>query len=194
MTKIENEIESIMLERSDFNLSSLLQTKKSLTQRTANLEANVQYIADYDRRKWQKASSDDQIHVLEIVYELQKDFEGLLDFAITLIKRCNEAMSLIQAVTTLRQTDRAVEESRSLKNLTLLAFFFVPLGFTTSVFGMNFKEFSSQNSVTIGFWLAVAIPVTLIAMSPFYADIKASAERIWENSFPRSRKRVEDDV
>jgi len=42
----------------------------------------------------------------------------------------------------------------------LLAFFFIPLSFTASFFGMNFKELGSSNQdLSVWVWFIVSVPI-----------------------------------
>ncbi|CAD6584200.1 MAG: hypothetical protein ASARMPRED_001626 [Alectoria sarmentosa] len=161
--RLEDELEPSVLAGRKFNLSTLLHTKKSLNRRTYGLSSNIRFIQSYQDLDWPKAANESSKDMRKIVEELQIDFKDLLALTHALVERCNESISLIQAVVTVRQADRAMEESQSLKRLTVLAFFFVPLSFTTSIFGMNLRNFSDQNSLSIWIWIVVAVPVALIS-------------------------------
>lgn len=166
--RLNDEFDPSTLRGRDFHLSTLLHTKALLTHRIHGLESNVRFITGYKNLDWPKASNESAGTVKRIAEELGMDFQHLVALSKTLITRCNDSISLIQAVTTVRQAERAMEESRSLKRLTILAFFFVPLSFTTGLFGMNFKELADQNGnrLSIWVWVIVAIPLTLISLVP----------------------------
>lgn len=56
----------------------------------------------------------------------------------------------------IRESNRSIEEAISVKRLTQLAFIFVPLGFVTSLFGMNVQQLSG-NGVELWVFLVTAV-------------------------------------
>ncbi|KFY83753.1 hypothetical protein V500_09918, partial [Pseudogymnoascus sp. VKM F-4518 (FW-2643)] len=78
--------------------------------------------------------------VEQVVLRLIDDYEHLLNRARSLSIQYKEGMEYIQNSAMLYESRKAIEQARGVARLTLLAFFFIPLGFTTSFFGMNFQE------------------------------------------------------
>ncbi|KAK0616424.1 hypothetical protein B0T14DRAFT_604715 [Immersiella caudata] len=56
------------------------------------------------------------------------------------------------------QSQKAISEAESVAKLTSMAFFFIPLTFSASVFGMDLVEFSS--ALTIPIWVVVSVGLT----------------------------------
>lgn len=104
--------------------------------------------------------------VSEVIHEAQesllKDYENLIERARDLAARCIEGASNITSKAMLEQSAQAIDESKRVNRLTLLAFFFLPLSLGTGIFGMNFKEFGSG---ILGIWVCVPVFLTIIAIS-----------------------------
>ncbi|CAN9437560.1 unnamed protein product [Alternaria alternata] len=162
--RLERELEPAALNERDVDLGSLLHTKNSLTRRIHELESNVRFLQQFRKSKTPTVSDDATMR--DMHEDLSSQFRDLLDLAKGLIGRCNESISFIQAVTAVKLSERAMEENRSLRSLTKLAFFFVPMTFATSLFGMNVKEFSDENKTSISIFFAIALPLTVIAVIP----------------------------
>lgn len=94
------------------------------------------------------------------VVKLIRDYESLLSNAKLLSQKCKDASSIMRNDAMYRESQTAIKQSEALAKLTLLAFFFVPLSFTASFFGMNFRELNTPNKpLRIWIWFAVSVPV-----------------------------------
>ena len=89
--------------------------------------------------------------------KLLKDYEGLLEKAKILYQLYGEQIDDIKTSMTILESRENLEQARSIGRLTLLAIFFLPLSFTTSLFGMNFKEIGEDLSIWVYF--AVSVPI-----------------------------------
>ena len=89
--------------------------------------------------------------------KLLRDYEELLEKAKELFQLYNEKLDDIKTNTSLLEARKSLAQSKSIGRLSLLAFFFLPLSFTTSLFGMNFREIGEDLSIWI--WVAVSVPV-----------------------------------
>lgn len=93
---------------------------------------------------------------------LVRDFQGLLQKAQGLSQCHGERIDDIRTGNMLAESRKATEQARSVTRLTLLAFWFLPLSFTTSIFGMNFRELGTHLSIWV--WVATSVPVFLFAL------------------------------
>ncbi|KIW33961.1 uncharacterized protein PV07_00772 [Cladophialophora immunda] len=101
---------------------------------------------------------------------LLRDFHGLLRKAQELSQRYNERIDEIRTSNMLAESRKATEQARSVTRLSLLAFLFLPLSFTTSFFGMNFRELGPDLSLWI--WAVTSVPVFVFALlCCFWADV-----------------------
>ena len=65
------------------------------------------------------------------------DYEQLHARCIELSKMCTPGINLAMNKAAIEESRKAIEQSARLKKLTLLATLFVPLTFSTSLFGVN---------------------------------------------------------
>jgi uncharacterized membrane protein YfcA len=72
-----------------------------------------------------------------------------------------KTFSALMANMQIIESRRAIEEAESVTKLTELAFFFIPLTFTASVFGMQVKE--SDPRVHLSVFFALALPLTVFS-------------------------------
>ena len=93
---------------------------------------------------------------------LETDFEALLSSLDDLHSRAERMMSVVTAVLSIEETQKALQQNRSLGRLTYLAAIFVPLSFISSFFSMN--EDITRLDKTFWIYSAIALPVTLTAL------------------------------
>ena len=105
---------------------------------------------------------------------IDEDFEELLERALDLRKRCTEGMGVMMNRAVVAESRKAIDQAERLKRLTLLASFFIPLSFTTSLFGMNFKEFG-QGHLSAWLFAVVSAPVLILSYCAYVWDDKFSA-------------------
>jgi Mg2+ and Co2+ transporter CorA len=67
------------------------------------------------------------------------------------------------------ESKKAIDQAERVTRLTLLAFIFVPLAFTTSFFGMNVKELSGTTT-SLWWWAAFTVPVLILAFIGLFFD------------------------
>ena len=123
--------------------------------------------------------------------QLIKDYEHISERTDALIQAYSEGMEDIQNSAMLLESRKAMEQAGSVARLTLLAFLFIPLSFTTSFFGMNFKEFINDG-LSIWVWFVTSVPVFGVAVGVCFWDnirewLKAAKEKM-------SRSRESEDV
>ncbi|KAF2967060.1 hypothetical protein GQX73_g6517 [Xylaria multiplex] len=76
---------------------------------------------------------------------LENDYEYLLRRATRLAERCRSKTDKLTAKAMLAESSKAIEQATEITKLTRLTFFFIPLSFTTSFFGMNLSPLSEPN-------------------------------------------------
>lgn len=95
--------------------------------------------------------------------QLVTDYDGLLVRALELCERCTEGMGVMMNRAIVAESKKAIDQAERLKKLTFLASFFIPLSFTTSLFGANFSEFAPGNYLSIWVFFVVSMPVVLLS-------------------------------
>jgi len=147
----------------EFAQSSLRYGKALLQEHIQNIQEMLRPLRYEGKGKWPQASKAPYVEVARVSKsDLLSDFECLLQKASALTKRCIEGQALIVNDSTLKESKKAMEQAEGLIKLTRLAFFFVPLSFTTSFFGMNFIQFG-QGGLSI--WIAFITCLPVIALT-----------------------------
>lgn len=95
---------------------------------------------------------------------LLTDFNHLLRISQTLSVQYTDSMANIRNKTQLHESQQGITQAKGVARLTLLAFFFVPLSFTTSFFGMNFAEIGQDRALSLWIWFTVSVPIMLISL------------------------------
>jgi Mg2+ and Co2+ transporter CorA len=95
---------------------------------------------------------------------LSADFDHLLRVANALAYQYKECMEDLRNKAQLHESQQAIEQAKGMAHLTLLAFLFVPLSFTTSFFGMNFTEIGEQRNLSIWIWVTFSIPIMILSL------------------------------
>jgi hypothetical protein len=108
---------------------------------------------------------------------LQEDLEQLHDRCIELSGMCTRGINLAMNNAAIEESRKAIEQSERLKKLTLLATFFIPLTFSTSLFGMNI-DLLGQSGVRFWWFFVLCVPITLSAYVIYLWDLQL-LKRVW---------------
>lgn len=96
---------------------------------------------------------------------LLKDYRYLLRRAEQLTDEYHNSMSMLMNAASIDESQRAISQAEGVANLTALAFVFVPLSFTTSIFGMNFSEISDGSPLSIWVWGVTALVSLILSLA-----------------------------
>jgi hypothetical protein len=113
---------------------------------------------------------------------IMEDYDQLRVRCIDLSRMCTRGINLAMNKATIEESRKAIEQSRRLKRLTLLATLFIPLSFSSSLLGMNI-DLLGQNAVKFWWFFVLCFPITLIAYSFYLWDlhcIKRCWVRFWK--------------
>ena len=72
---------------------------------------------------------------------LLRDFDHLLERAQILSKSCDRGMDVAGNNARVAESRSAIQQAEWVAKLTMLAFFFIPASFSTSLFGISFVQF-----------------------------------------------------
>ena len=108
---------------------------------------------------------------------LMEDYEELYARCVDLSQMCTRGITLAMNKATIDESRKAIEQSGRLKRLTLLATFFIPLSFCSSLFGMNLDVLSGSK---VRFWwfFVLCVPITLLTYFLYLWDWRV-AKRFW---------------
>lgn len=95
--------------------------------------------------------------------QLLKDYRYLLSRAQTLSDQCDRGMHIVMNNAMIKESREAIAQAGGVAKLTRLAFLFIPLSFTTSFWGMNFKQLGTGNQ-DIRWCFIMLFPIFIIAM------------------------------
>lgn len=100
---------------------------------------------------------------------LLADYHELYLRCIDLLTMCSHGITLAMGKSSIEESRKAIEQSQRLKKLTILATLFIPLSFSTSVFGMNI-DLLGQSTVRFWWFLVLCVPITLFAYAFYVWD------------------------
>ena len=180
--QIDKEMGILALERDRSHSLDNLQYFRSI------LDRHVRQIRDVicatksqGRGGWPSASDTKSQRKCSLAVDrLLEDYDGLLFRALGLCERCTEGMGIMMNRAVVAESKKAIDQAERLKKLTLLASFFIPLSFITSLFGANFSEFAPGNYLSIWSFFALSVPVLLLTYCLYIWDVGAWIESLRE--------------
>lgn len=90
------------------------------------------------------------------------DYSHLLHRTGKLFERCKNGIEITMNKSMVLESRKAIEQAERVRKLTLLATVFIPLTFSTSVFGMNLKVLG-QGEVDFWWFIVFSIPIVCLA-------------------------------
>lgn len=170
--KIKEDTDHGSLRERNPTLSNLLYCREIIQEHLTRLQGTVKVIKRPGGHLWPHVGEDHphQFKKASRAREsLLEDYEHLVERAETLLDRCSKGMDVIMSNAILAESRRGMAQAQAVAKLTLIAFFFIPLSFTSSLFSMNFAGFE-QGFGQIWLWFVVSIPVSLISISFLVLD------------------------
>jgi hypothetical protein len=101
---------------------------------------------------------------------LRLDFEYIVAGIDRLKERCDHESNFIMSGAAVEEARWSRTQSRANQKFVILATLYVPLSFSTSIFGMNFVEPKSLRQGMI-FWVIVSFPILLVSLSFLVWDL-----------------------
>jgi hypothetical protein len=127
------------------------------------ISENLEMVRVGGRPNWPRAS-DDKLRKKAIAARerLESDYKYLLNYAERLSEKCADGIKIMMNDAMLRQSQRAIEQTDATMKLTLLAFIFAPLSFTTSFFSMQVREIDNEG-LSIWIWFLFTFVLLIIS-------------------------------
>lgn len=160
------------LQEKEPTLTNLVYCREILSTHSERLKELIHWIKRYRRRHPLYESIEDeylQRQAEDVTDDLLTDFEHLVRRTDLLSKRCNTGMAVIGNNAMLDESRKAIFQARRVARLTFIAFVFVPLSFTTSLFGMNVAQLGTGD-VSIAIWVGVSSAVLFMTTLMFFID------------------------
>ena len=145
--------------QAELSLSDLRFSKSLLDEHAMYLQDVIMFFQHEAETKWPTSTS---AVPGDVQAALLKDFECLLRRVKDLAARCLDGTAIIMNDAMLQESRRAIAQAGKVERLTLLAFFFVPLTFTCTLFGMNFSEFG-QGHLSIYIFGIIVPPIVMVS-------------------------------
>jgi len=140
--------------------SSLIHYRRVLEEHAQKISETLTFVKTRHLLKWPRS---DASKALNAAARTEEDFEYLLDRARLLQQRCERELTVMMNNASIAEERRGIEQGKRVFKFTVLAFIYVPLSFSCSIFGMNFVQFSEQRR-GIGIWAAVGIPMFVLSL------------------------------
>jgi hypothetical protein len=177
-----NMIEAKLKQEGEFTIiDNLLYNKKVLEEHVHNIGETVSFIKLYQENDLSRLSSlsgEAQEKVLASTKMLLRDFEYLHERAKQLSTYCDRGMNIVMNNSMLLESKRAIQQAERVAKLTRLAFFFIPLSFTASFFGMNFRELGT-GILSIWVWFVASLPIFFISILVLTVDVSEWGKRAY---------------
>ncbi|KAH8710030.1 hypothetical protein GQ44DRAFT_627314 [Phaeosphaeriaceae sp. PMI808] len=94
---------------------------------------------------------------------LRTDYQHLIDRTLKLLGYCEHGVQVVMNNAMIKESREAIMQAGGVVKLTRLAFVFIPLSFTTSFFGMNFKQLDGD-VLGVWIWFVVSLPILVIVV------------------------------
>lgn len=143
-------------------LSELQTAKSLLEEHQQSIRENLKTVHDRGGPRWPCTTNKKWMRKTErAANQLELQYEHLLNFCNRLSEQCTSGMAVLASAQSHQQSEKAIDQSEKIMKLTVLAFFYVPLSFTTSFFGMNLKELNTDLSIWT--WFCLSIPLIFVS-------------------------------
>lgn len=152
-------------ENQEFGLENLSYHQDILKRLALHLRENIGDLEGHHSAQWPRSYSrnDDEAErskfkAAAAAQSLLRDFRHLLFRTEYLYAQCQSEISVCMKRAAIAESQQSIEQAKQVGQLTGLAFFYIPLSFTTSFLGMNLKIFGS-GKLQLWIWFAFAAPL-----------------------------------
>lgn len=139
--------------------------RRLLERHARDTTMTLSYICNRQALIWPQAMGDSvaQAKSKSAATRLERDFRYILELTEDLRSICDKEVTVMINAANIAEAKRSIEHGKTLFRFTWLASIFVPLSFTTSLFGMNVIELG-QGDLHIWVWAMVTIPIFLLSV------------------------------
>lgn len=160
------------LSRKTPTLSNLLCYQEILNKHLRQLHTTIGVIKRRGGTHWPRVPKNHEKwkKVAQAADAVQKDFEDLAERAETKLERCTRGMGVMMNNALLAESKQSIAQAQRTARLTFVAFFKIPLSFTTSFFGMHFSQLTRTHGLSIWIWFATTLPILLLSIGFLFLD------------------------
>jgi len=155
-------------------LTNLLYYQRMLESHLPRLRQNIILIKQHASSSWPHVSEENKnqhAKAAAAAEALLQDMMHLEQRTKDLLERCKTGMNILMNYVMLAESRQAISQGQRVAKLTMLAFMYVPISFTTSFFGMNVTQIVS-GELSIWIWFVTSIPIFILSFSFFYIDFE----------------------
>ena len=176
-SKLESEHSNIM---DTYSLMNLLDNQTMLEDHSRQLNYLLGVIKIRGSESWPK--SPDKV-CEEAAQNLQRDVEYLINRAEAIRLRSERSITLSMGVASIEDARRGIQQNQNVLKFTVIAAIYVPLSFTASLFGMNFRELGQGNK-SVWWYIVVSAPIFSLSVAFLYYGTAGMSymARLWHRS------------
>ena len=148
--------------------AELLYFRRIIDKRVQSISQTLMFIKTRHHLDWprpREAIEDGRTARLmaKAAIRLEHDCEYALNCATSLQQRCERETTIMMNNASIAEAKRGIDQGRQLFRFSVIVSIYVPLSFTTSVFGMNFVQFPNH---AMGFWVwpLVTLPIFVASL------------------------------
>ena len=164
----------------EISVANLKYSKSLLDEHVQRLRNTVDLLRNHELLNWPQASQPTTKDTVDRALRTSLlDYEHLLHRAQRLAAQCLEGTNMIMSGAMLAESRKGIIQAEGLTQLTVLAFFFLPLSFTTSLFGTNFKQLGTG---ILDIWVMLVALVPILSLSTvvlYWNTISRSMAKRW---------------
>lgn len=151
----------------DYGLENLSYHQDILKRLELRIRENISNLEGHHSPQWPRSYNlnDDGVNWRKVKAAaaaqcLLNDFRDLLVRMERLSAQCHSGMSVCMNSAAIAESQRSIEQAKQVGQMARLAFFYIPLSFTTSFLGMNLSVFGS-GKLKLWIWFAFSVPLVL---------------------------------
>jgi Mg2+ and Co2+ transporter CorA len=172
-SKLRQELDqSFLVRQQNPTLSNLLYNQQVLDRQIQRIRDNLASIRSRSSAAWPRGplEAEKQRKADLAANKLLQDYEHLLSRGLTLSGQCNRDNQVVMNNAMIKESRKAISQPEGVAKLTRLAFFLIPISFTTSFPGMNFVRFG-QGHLSIWIWFVVALLISALSLLLIKCDV-----------------------
>ncbi|KAK1713706.1 hypothetical protein BDP67DRAFT_44832 [Colletotrichum lupini] len=165
---LEEDMQPAVLAETEFDkrltVWNLVHNKQILDRHAQSLEEICEFLEAKDSNNWTTAKSESGLRKADMSHRLiERDYQKMKRRAIRLSEDYLQSTSMLANAAIIDDSQRTIHQGETVRKLSTLGFFFLPLSFSTSIFGMNLQELNEGSYAKLGIWIGIAAASLLLA-------------------------------
>ncbi|KAL1626891.1 hypothetical protein SLS56_006619 [Neofusicoccum ribis] len=170
-SKLSSATNAETLSKRPLELSNLLYMQKAVKVHAERIRDNIETIKTRGSASWPRANDGKPHDKVEAVADvLEKQYEHMLRRAEMLSARTDDETRFLTNKALVDEAKRARDQAAEVTKLTRLAFFYIPLSFISSFFGMNLDPLTDARN-SLWWFFVISVPTLCLSTAPLIWDI-----------------------